>query len=386
MLFLFAYCGLAAVALPAGGLERGPILVWPAAGLLVAILLHAPRRQWPEFLILGALGCAGAVLVTGGGPAVAAAAALANILEAWLAARLLMRRKRRESELLREWLADAAAIGAIAPVAAGLVLATLLYRIAGWPWDVQFGRYVFAHALGIMAFFPMFSLLVKPLDELSLYANYIQGLSQGDTPPSTAANAGQALAPYKAEQYEVGAKYELGSFTTTLALFEIKKPNAFLDADNVFRADGEQRNRGIELSLFGELTDDLRVLAGATYIKAEQSKTANPASEGRDAPGVPRRQANLGLSWDTPFVQGLTLDGRWIYTGAAYLDTTNDLKVPHWNRVDVGASYAFQVAGKPLVARANLENLLAKDYWTASNGYMTVSSPRTLSLSLTADF
>ena len=236
------------------------------------------------------------------------------------------------------------------------------------------------------AWTPMFSLLVKPLDELSLYANYIQGLSQGDTPPSTAANAGQALAPYKAEQYEVGAKYELGSFTTTLALFEIKKPNAFTGADNVFRADGEQRNRGIELSLFGELTDDLRVLAGATYIKAEQSKTANPASEGQDAPGVPRRQANLGLSWDTPFVQGLTLDGRWIYTGAAYLDTTNDLKVPHWNRVDVGASYAFQVAGKPLVARANLENLLAKDYWTASNGYMTVSSPRTLSLSLTADF
>ncbi|HCF5254006.1 TPA: TonB-dependent receptor, partial [Pseudomonas aeruginosa] len=86
------------------------------------------------------------------------------------------------------------------------------------------------------------------------------------------------------------------------------------------------------------------------------------------------------------FVDGLTLDSRWIYTGSAYLDSTNALAVPHWNRVDLGAAYAFQVAGKPLVARANLENALGKDYWTAANGYLSISSPRTLSLSLTADF
>ncbi|MGU2531061.1 TonB-dependent receptor, partial [Pseudomonas aeruginosa] len=82
---------------------------------------------------------------------------------------------------------------------------------------------------------PMASVLVKPLQDLSLYANYIQGLSQGEAAPMTAANAGQVLAPYKAEQYEIGAKYDLGGFTTTLALFEIRKPNAYTDASNVFR-------------------------------------------------------------------------------------------------------------------------------------------------------
>ncbi|MBE1023697.1 TonB-dependent receptor domain-containing protein, partial [Escherichia coli] len=44
---------------------------------------------------------------------------------------------------------------------------------------------------------PMASVLVKPLQDLSLYANYIQGLSQGEAAPMTAANAGQVLAPYK---------------------------------------------------------------------------------------------------------------------------------------------------------------------------------------------
>ncbi|MFS6888578.1 TonB-dependent receptor domain-containing protein, partial [Klebsiella pneumoniae] len=86
---------------------------------------------------------------------------------------------------------------------------------------------------------------------------------------------------------------------TTLALFEIRKPNAYTDASNVFRADGEQRNRGVELSLYGEPLDGVRVMAGATYIKPEQNKTGDPASEGKDAPGVARRQANLGVSWDT---------------------------------------------------------------------------------------
>ncbi|WEK46721.1 MAG: diguanylate cyclase [Candidatus Andeanibacterium colombiense] len=160
ILFLFAYCGLAMVALPQGGVESGPALVWPAAGLLVAILLHAPRAQWPIFLALAGAGSGGVALLMGGGPVIAAILAVVHVLEAWIAARLLRRRKRREAELLREWLADAAAIGAVAPIVAGLVLATLMYRIAGWPWQVQFTRYVFAHALGIMAFFPMFSLLI----------------------------------------------------------------------------------------------------------------------------------------------------------------------------------------------------------------------------------
>ncbi|MCY1272665.1 Ferrichrome receptor FcuA [compost metagenome] len=233
---------------------------------------------------------------------------------------------------------------------------------------------------------PLVGVLVKPLDELSLYANYIQGLSQGDEAPPIAQNAGEMMAPYKSKQYELGAKYDFGSLLATVALFQIEKPSAFLDAANVFRADGEQRNRGIEFSLSGELREDLRVLAGATYLKPKLNKDANPANEGNDAPGVAREQANLGLEWDTPLIAGLTLSGRVIHTGKSYLDAANQLDVPSWNRLDLGASYQFQVAGKPLVARANLENATGEDYWLASSGYATLSQPRTMTLSLTADF
>ncbi|WP_187670700.1 TonB-dependent siderophore receptor [Zestomonas carbonaria] len=233
---------------------------------------------------------------------------------------------------------------------------------------------------------PMLGVLVKPLDELSLYANYIQGLSQGETAPPTAQNAGEMMAPYKARQYEIGAKYDFGSLLATIALFQIEKPSGFVDAGNVFRSDGEQRNRGLELSLAGELREGLRVLAGATYLVPELSKAANPDEEGNDAPGVSRKQANLGLEWDTPFLAGLTLNGRLIHTGQAYLDAANQIDVPSWNRLDLGGSYRFQAGGTPLVARANLENATGEDYWLASSGYATLSLPRTLTLSLTADF
>ncbi|MDT4816737.1 Ferrichrome receptor FcuA [compost metagenome] len=233
---------------------------------------------------------------------------------------------------------------------------------------------------------PLVGVLVKPQERLSLYANYIQGLSQGQQAPDFALNPGERLSPYKTEQYEVGAKYDFGSLLATLSLFQIDKPSAFLGSDGFFRADGEQRNRGIELSLTGELREGLRLLAGASYIDPELTKTATGSDDGNDAPGVARQQANLGLSWDVPLLAGLTLDGRLIHTGKAYLDPANRIDVPSWNRLDLGGSYQFQVAGKPLVARANLENATGEDYWTASEGYATLSLPRTLSLSLTADF
>lgn len=160
LLFLVAYSGLALIALPMQGSQGSAMLLWPAAGLLIAILLHAPRQQWAYILGLAGLGSALAALVAGEGILFAAICAIAHSAEAWVAARLLKRRKRRESELLREWLADAASIGAIAPIVGGLAVATVMSRLAGWPWLDQFTSYVFAHSLGIMVFFPMFSLMV----------------------------------------------------------------------------------------------------------------------------------------------------------------------------------------------------------------------------------
>ncbi|WP_454691585.1 TonB-dependent siderophore receptor [Achromobacter aloeverae] len=241
------------------------------------------------------------------------------------------------------------------------------------------------------AWTPMAGLVVKPTDDLSLYANVIQGLSQGTTVGSTYQNAGEVFPPYKTKQVEVGAKLQTGSFTNTLSVFQIKQPSTTTDNSTsplpTLRLDGEQRNRGIEWAIFGELTTGLRVLGGVTYLQGRLTKTQDGLYDGNQAPGSPPWSANLGLDWDVPGVSGLALNSRVIYTSAQYLDNANSVKLPPWTVLDLGARYATKLGGKDVVFRANVNNVFDKHYWGVyANGGAIVGAPRTFWLSASIDF
>ncbi|XKU43000.1 TonB-dependent receptor domain-containing protein [Pseudomonas [fluorescens] ATCC 17400] len=98
---------------------------------------------------------------------------------------------------------------------------------------------------------PAAAVVVKLTEQVSVYANYIEGLSKGAMAPMTAANYGDVFAPYKSKQKEIGLKLDLGAFTHTLSLYQIERPGSSTDpVTNVFSFGGEQRNRGIEWGFF----------------------------------------------------------------------------------------------------------------------------------------
>ena len=234
---------------------------------------------------------------------------------------------------------------------------------------------------------PFTGVVFKLRPNLSLYASYVEGLSKGDTAPVSAAisNPGQVMAPYQSKQKEIGAKFELGGLMASVGLFELTKPSAGLSG-TTFGVFGEQRNRGVEAALAGEVTRGVRVVGGAAYTHAVLSKSADAALQGKEAIGVPKWQLNLGAEWDTPFLPGLTLTGRAVHTARAAADAANTLYVPSWNRLDAGARYATRIGGQPVTFRLNVENLLDKSYWGAeTRGYLFVGSPRTVSLSVSVD-
>jgi iron complex outermembrane recepter protein len=107
--------------------------------------------------------------------------------------------------------------------------------------------------------------------------------------------------------------------------------------------------------------------------------------------GVSKVNVNFGGEWDTPFIRNLTLTGRVIYTSEQFANDTNTQVLPAWTRVDLGARYTFASPwnGKPIVVRANVENVFNEAYWSA---YKTVSSavslgaPRTYLVSTTFNF
>lgn len=240
---------------------------------------------------------------------------------------------------------------------------------------------------------PTVAVVFKPSPSVSLYANYIQGLSEGPVAPvgmePELDNAGEVFPPYKTQQYELGVKGEWNGFGSSLSLFQIARPNS-LTVDNRFTVDGEQRNRGLEWNVYGTLGRGVRVLGGVTLIDAKVTKADGP-TQGKKAYGVPGTQVNLGGEWDVPGLTGLTLSGRVLYTDSVYIDDANLYSIPSWTRWDVGARYATRVAGKPLVLRANVDNLFDKSYWMGyrqgwRSGMVSRSAPRTVLLSATVDF
>lgn len=232
---------------------------------------------------------------------------------------------------------------------------------------------------------PLVGLVFKLDKDTAVYYNQTAGLSAGGVAGASLANAGQVFAPQKSKQHELGLKKDWGTLITQATLYQIERPSAITE-NNVYSFGGLQRNRGLELSAYGEVQRGLRVMTSASFNQAKLVRTASGTNQGKDAPGVPERTYNLGLDWDTPWVPGLSLNGRVISTSAMYYDSANLLRMPAWTRMDLGARYATQLAGKKVVFRANLENAADKAYWVTASGYVTVGAPRTLMLSTAIDF
>jgi iron complex outermembrane receptor protein len=234
---------------------------------------------------------------------------------------------------------------------------------------------------------PVYGIVYKPTDTVSLYANRIEGLAQGPTASGNVVNIGQTFPPGRTKQYEAGVKLDIGTFGANLAAFRIEKPTDGFTEGNVFLREGKQVNRGVEFSVFGEPLDGLRLLAGATRMESKLEDTAGGTNDGNHAVGVPTFQMNANVDWDVPGLQGVALNARFLRTGGQYANPSNTLSLPTWNRFDAGARYAFKVAQKDVTLRVNVENIANKDYWASANGgYLTQGDPRLVKFSGTIDF
>lgn len=244
---------------------------------------------------------------------------------------------------------------------------------------------------------PVFGVVVKPAPGISLFANRVQGLVQGPTAPTdaTVVNSGEVFAPSKSTQYEVGGKLSHGRLNASAALYQTEQPSAYsVDEPGSpgmvrFGRYGEQRNRGVELSLDGELARGLRLITGLSVNDAKLRRTAGGTNDGNDAPGVPDYLLNANLEWDVAPVPALTLTGRVVRTGKQKVDIANTLELSAWTRVDLGARYVTLVSERPLTLRFNVDNVANERYWASAYDsfvpQLLQGGPRTFKLSASID-
>jgi iron complex outermembrane receptor protein len=260
-----------------------------------------------------------------------------------------------------------------------------LQSIVARGYDYVTGAPIAANSYSESALTPVVGLVVKPVEGLSLYANRAEALEQGPTAPIDVnlTNPGEVLAPRKSVQYEVGGKVTFGTMFAGLALYQIERPGEGILPDASFGYLGDQRHRGIELTVNGDLAPGLRIISGLAVIEPE-------LVGGNTVPGIPGFTANADLEWDLAFVPGLTLTGRITHTGEQWVDLANTLELPDWTVFDLGARYVLAAGETPVTLRLTVDNVANKRFWASAydsfNPALLQGQPRTVKASISADF
>ncbi|MDU2184187.1 MAG: TonB-dependent receptor, partial [Negativicoccus succinicivorans] len=225
-----------------------------------------------------------------------------------------------------------------------------------------------------------------------LYANHTEALQPGSVAPKTATNYGKSTGIAHSKQNEVGVKVDFERVGGSLSLFEIKKPSALQDSvTGVYALDGEQRNRGVELNVFGEPTLGLRLNGSTVWLDPEMTKTKGGVNNGKDAIGVPRFYMALGAEYDIKPVDGLTATARVNHSGSQYANAANTKKLDDYTTLDLGVRYRMHLNQdkNDMVVRVGVDNVTNEKYWSGveDNGtYIFEGEPRTVKVSMSYDF
>ncbi|WP_339411846.1 TonB-dependent siderophore receptor [Pseudomonas sp. EA_35y_Pfl2_R5] len=230
---------------------------------------------------------------------------------------------------------------------------------------------------------PNVSLIYKPQPWLTTYASYIEGFQSGGLAPWNALNAKAPMAPLVSEQYEIGVKATVGETLLTLALFNIDKPNAYINGAGYYVQDGRQENNGLEFGITGKVLPELTLVGGLTLLDPQVKENSVAANEGNKPTNVASQLAKLYAEYDINAIPGFALTGGAYYTGKQYSDEANQHSLPSFTTFDAGARYRIPVADNDVTLRANVSNLANKSYWLNSS---YLGDPRTLTFSAQLEF
>lgn len=220
------------------------------------------------------------------------------------------------------------------------------------------------------AFSPRIGLVYQPTDWLSFYASYSRSFLQnvGSTFERT------LFKPERGTQYEVGVKADWlnRKLSTTLAFYQITRSNV-LTSDpanpNFSIQTGEQRSRGIELDIAGEILPGWKIAGGYAYTNARI--TADTSFEvGNRLNNAPEHAFSL---WTTYEVQTGSLKGiggglGLFYVGQREGDLGNTFQIPGYIRTDLSLFYRRE----NLRIGLNIENLFNARYFEASESDLRV--------------
>jgi len=214
------------------------------------------------------------------------------------------------------------------------------------------------------SFSPRVGIVYQPIEPISLYASY----SRSFVPNTGRSFERELFEPELGTQYEVGVKADVNDrLAVTLALYDLTRSGVLTEdrrpgiPPGEFQVQtGEQRSRGVELSLAGEILPGWNIFAGYAYTDARLTED-NVLPVGDRLELAPEHSVNL---WTTYQIQSGDLQGLGVGLGLFFVgdqerELPNTYQLPSYLRTDASIFYnrdRFRAA-------LNFKNLFDVEYF-----------------------
>jgi iron complex outermembrane recepter protein len=216
----------------------------------------------------------------------------------------------------------------------------------------------------------------------------VKGLEESLIAPDIATNRNEAPPAIITQQAEAGVRIAVTPKMTLVAgVFSVRKPYFGLDPALRFGQLGTVENRGVELSLTGQVAPGLTMVAGSVFIDPRLSGApVNAGLIGARPVGSLRRRSIFNLDWKPQGQSHWSFDSAVESFSSRIGNTSNRLVAPPYATLALGTRYRTTIAGAATLVRLQVTNVFNSYGWQVSNsGGFTYSPDRTFTLQLAAD-
>jgi|EP00456_Euglypha_rotunda_P088635 iron complex outermembrane receptor protein len=237
------------------------------------------------------------------------------------------------------------------------------------------------------AWSPRFGIVWKPVENVSLFADYTKSFQSKPEPTID----GKPIDPEKGRQYEAGIKAELfdGRLGATVAVYDLLRENVTQqDPNNVgFNINaGVQRSRGVEVDLSGSITPAIKLIANGAYTDATVRESTDYAV-GNQLIGVPKWSGSIWVTWEPTegALRNFGFGGGIFAASDRQGDLENSFSIGGYTRLD--SSLWYKIADKLRVS-INVKNI-ANDYYmesAVSRAQITPGEGRSFLIGLSGSF
>ena len=206
---------------------------------------------------------------------------------------------------------------------------------------------------------PRLGVILKPRENISIYGSYSESfIPQSGEQFAEISSTEAALTPDVFENLEAGVKWDFAeALSFTAAIFRIEATDGVDDGTtNNQTVEVQNIIEGVEFQLLGDVTEQLSISAGLSFLKGDRNGSDLDPRE------LPDTTFNVWGNYQVTDKLGLGLG--LTHQSESFSDNNNTTLLPSYTRLDAAAFYDVN---ETLRVQLNIENLTDEFYFPNSH-------------------